>query len=122
MATTTFCTNFYSEILTLLNDKTLYAQLLTNSATDIMGSSLSNISELASYVISEDAKTITKSISGTDIIADDLLWENATFNVRYAVIYDEYGVIMFFIDFGSLQTISNSNFEIDFSSGLINFS
>ena len=115
---TIFCKSFTDEILTLYKNKNLYISLVTNDAE--IGSSIINRSEVNEFIIPDTEKTIIQGdIEGTELTASNAVWEDATFDVRYAIVYDDDGLIIFFIDFESIKSINNSNFELDFSDGFI---
>lgn len=119
MSSTYFCKSFIDEILTLYQGKTLYISLVNNGATSL-GTSIINKSEIDSFIIEGTEKAIEQTtISETQLNANNIIWENVTFDVRYAIVYDDSGLVIFFIDFESVKSLNNDNFEIDWTEGFI---
>jgi len=125
MAVTNFCENFYTQILNHYASKNLEIALLNKDASDIMGTSLSNKTEVESYIEADQQLTslnheLDLNEGVIRITCDNPVWNNATFDIAYAIVYEtETSDILFFIDLSGEKNIVDTNFEIDFSDGLI---
>lgn len=108
-----------------LKDDTFKIALYTSSAT--INRSTASYTGLANEVASGNGYTtggetlanitISKDTTGNRVWldCDDVVWDNATFSARYAIIYDDTlssKRIIAYYDFGSNQSPSNSRFTV----------
>jgi len=127
MASTTFCSGFFQEILTKYRDSVLKIVLLNESASSVIGSSLEFKSQINSYIVNGTEKIIENTIiTDNTLNASIVSYTNMINPSRYAIVYDDTSLldeakrILFFINF---ETNQLGNFDVDWGpNGLMTLS